>query len=235
MGQLPTHPELLEWLASDFRDGEQSLKKLHKLIVTSATYRQSSSGNAAFAKIDGANSYLWRMNRQKLEAEAVRDAVLQVAGKLDQKMYGPPYRDFVIEHPAHSPHYEYHLHDPNDPASFRRSIYRFLARSKPQPFMAALDCADPSVQVDRRIETLSPMQALAFFNDGFMLAMAKHLAERVAASGTRESQLKRAFQLAIGRLPTDDETGSLTAYAAEHGMANACRVILNLNEFVFID
>ena len=84
-------------------------------------------------KIDAGNVYLWRMNRRKLEAEAIRDAVLQVAGKLDPKMGGPSFQDFVIDQPAHSPHYEYHLHDPNDPKSHRRSIYRFIVRSQPQP------------------------------------------------------------------------------------------------------
>ena len=88
------------------------------------------------------------MNRRKLEAEAVRDAALAVAGKLDRTMYGPAFQDFVVEHPEHSPHYEYQLHNPDDPKAFRRAVYRFLVRSRPQPFMAVLDCADPSMQVD---------------------------------------------------------------------------------------
>ena len=150
MGQPPTHPELLDWLATDFRDGGQSLKSLHRLIVTSAAYRQSSAGDPRAESIDAGNAYLWRMSRRKLEAEAVRDAALAVAGKLDRTLYGPPFRDFVVEHPEHSPHYEYHLHDPADPKAFRRSVYRFLARSKPSPFMTVLDCADPSMQVDKR-------------------------------------------------------------------------------------
>jgi hypothetical protein len=235
MGQLPTHPELLDWLAAEFRDGGQSLKKLHRLIVTSATYRQSSNGNKRFETLDSDNAYLWRMNRRKLEAEAIRDAVLAVAGKLDLAMYGPAYRDFVVEHPEHSPHYEYQLHNPDDPKSFRRSIYRFLVRSKRQPFMSALDCADPSIQVDKRNETLSPLQALALYNDGFMLTMAAHLAERVSKEKGTDAQVAAAFQLAVGRAPTADELGSLREYTAKNGLANACRVILNLNEFVFID
>ena len=109
MGQLPTHPELLDWLALEFRDGGQSLKALHRLIVTSATYRQASASNPAAEAVDAGNSLLWRMNRRKLEAEAVRDAALQAAGQLDATMYGPAFRDFVVEHPEHSPHYEYEL------------------------------------------------------------------------------------------------------------------------------
>jgi hypothetical protein len=94
--------------------------------------------------------------------------------------------------------------------------------------MTVLDCADPSMQVEKRTETLSPLQALALFNNGFMLAMAKHLAERAGA-------VDRAFRLALGRAPTVGERQALEAYAKEHGLANACRVILNLNEFVFVD
>ncbi|HEX3148886.1 MAG TPA: DUF1553 domain-containing protein [Gemmataceae bacterium] len=228
MGQLPTHPELLDWLATEFRDGGQSLKALHKLIVMSATYRQVSLGNEQFDRIDSGNVYLWRMTRRKLEAEAVRDAALVVAGKLDRTMGGPAFQDFVVEHPEHSPHYEYHLYDPENPKSHRRSIYRFLVRSKPQPFMTVLDCADPSMQVEKRIETLSPLQALALFNNGFMLAMAKHMAARAG-------DVNEAFRLALGREPKVKERQVLEAYAKEHGLPNACRVILNLNEFVFVD
>jgi mono/diheme cytochrome c family protein len=228
MGQLPSHPELLDWLAAEFRDGEQSIKLLHRALVTSTTYRQSSGGNERFDKLDGDNVYLWRMTRRKLEAEAVRDAVLAVAGKLDRTMYGPAFRDFVVEHPEHSPHYQYHLHDPNDPKAYRRSVYRFLVRSKPQPFMTVLDCADPSMQVDKRTETMSPLQALALFNNGLMLTMSKHLAGR-------SKNVDDAFRLALGRAPSAQEREPLVSYGKEHGLANACRVILNLNEFVFVD
>jgi hypothetical protein len=232
MGGLPSHPELLDWLAAEFRDGGQSLKALHRLIVTSATYRQVSTGDPAKEDLDAANVFLWRMNRRKLEAEAIRDAALFVAGTLDTTMYGPAFRDFALEHPEHSPHYEYDKHDPDDPGCRRRSIYRFLVRSKPQPFMTALDCADPSMQVDRRTETLSPLQALALFNDGFLLAQAKHLAARV---GPAPDPVSAAFRLALGRSPTGPERDALATYSRDHGLANACRVILNLNEFVFVD
>jgi uncharacterized protein DUF1553 len=97
--------------------------------------------------------------------------------------------------------------------------------------MTVLDCADPSMQVDKRTETLSPLQALALFNNGFMLAQAKHLAERVQSRGGAAA----AFRLAIGREPTAAEREALDEYARQHGLANACRVILNLNEFVFVD
>ena len=179
MGALPTHPELLDWLAVEFRDGGQSLKKLHKLIVTSAVYRQSSAGNADLQKLDTDNRFLWRMNRRKLEAEEIRDSVLLVAGKLDLAMGGPGFQDFVVDKPDHSPHYEYQLHDPEDPKSHRRSVYRFIVRSQPQPLMSALDCADPSMQVGKRNESVSPLQALALLNNALMLTMSKHFAAKL--------------------------------------------------------
>ena len=237
MGAMPTHPELLDWLAVEFRDGGQSLKKLHKLIVMSHTYQQDSRiANSAAQLLDVDNRFLWRANRRRLEAESLRDAVLAVAGKLDTTMGGPSFQDFVIEHPEHSPHYEYHLHDPDDPKSHRRSIYRFLVRSQPQPFMTTLDCADPSLRVDKRNESLSALQALATLNNGFMVTMSRQCAERMATE-THDpgEQVDRMFQLALGRLPTADERQAMVEYAAQHGLANACRVVLNLNEFAFVD
>ena len=236
MGQLPTHPELLDWLAVEFRDQGQSLKKLHKLIVMSACYRQSSNVNDRAQAIDADNAYYARMNRRRLEAEAIRDSVLFVSGKLDEKLYGPAFQDFLIEKPEHSPHYQYHLHDPEDPRTHRRSVYRFLVRSQQQPFMAALDCADPSMQVDKRNETLSALQALALLNNGFMLSMSKHLAERLAkCSAESADHLRLAFRLCLARNPDEQELRMLVEYQRKHGLANACRLIFNLNEFTFVD
>ena len=236
MGRLPSHPELLDWLAAELRDNRQSLKVLHRLMVTSTTYRQSSASDEVFSKIDSGNVFLWRMNRRKLEAEAVRDAALAVAGKLDSRMSGPGFQDFVIEKPEHSPHYQYHLYDPENPNTHRRSVYRFLVRSQPQPFMTTLDCADPSMSVDKRNETLTALQALALMNNRFILTMAKHMAEHVErAAATPEARVELAFRNALGRDPTAAERDALVQYAKTHGLANVCRVILNLNEFVFVD
>ncbi len=236
MGQLPTHPELLDFLAVELRE-HQSLKKLHKMIVMSATYRQSSTVEPGMrSTLDGDNRYLWRQNRRKLEAEAVRDSILFAAGKLDLTMGGPSFQDFVVEKPEHSPHYQYHLFDPEDPKCHRRAVYRFVVRSKQQPFMAALDCADPSLAVDKRNETLSPQQALTLLNNKLAVAMAKHFAERVEKLAVNDAgRVGAAFRLALGREPTDKERDSLVGYIKEYGLANGCRVILNLNEFVFVD
>ena len=236
MGQRPTHPELLDLLAGELRT-HQSLKKLHQLIVTSAAYRRASTDDAANAKVDGENTGYWRGNRRKLTAEQVRDSMLFAAGKLNEDTPGgPSFQDFVIEKPEHSPHYEYQLHDAEDTKTHRRSIYRFVVRSRQQPFLAALDCADPSVAVDKRNSTLTPQQALATLNNQLALVMAKHLAVRIEKTGANsEARLEFAVQTLFQRRATDKERGLMIPYAEKHGWANAARVLLNLNEFVFVD
>jgi mono/diheme cytochrome c family protein len=243
-GALPTHPELLDWLAADFRASGGSLKRLHKQIVMSATWRQQSGpgfspggdGAKAPATLDANNALLWRQNRRKLEAEAVRDSVLAVSGKLDLTEGGPGWQDFVIEHPEHSPHYEYGLANPDDPKTWRRSIYRFIVRSQTQPWMTSLDCADPSIRVDKRNESLSALQALALLNNGFMLTQSRHFAERIQREAPDlAAQVERAHLLALGRAPTPAEREKLIAFAKANGLPNLCRVLLNLNEFTFVD
>ena len=165
----------------------------------------------------------------------MRDSLLAIAGQLDLQMGGPSFQDFIVTHPEHSPHYEYQLADPENPALHRRSIYRFLVRSQQQPFMSALDCADPSMLVDKRNQMLTPLQALAQLNNQLALAMAKHFAARVENSGDASAQITAAFRLAIQRHPSTDELAALAAYTNQHGLANTCRVILNLNEFAFVD
>jgi hypothetical protein len=235
MGGKPSHPELLDWLAVEFRDGEQSLKQLHRLIVNSATYRQVSRDNPAYARIDGGNRLLWRMNRRRLDAESIRDAVLAISGKLDLKMYGPGFRTFGFLD-DHSPHYKYEEYNPDDPAACRRSVYRFLVRSVPDPFMETLDCPDPSLRVEKRNESLTALQALALLNDKYMLRMAEHFAARVEKmSGDLPVRVAAAYRLALGHEPTAEENRVLLDYARKHGLANACRLILNTNEFSFVD
>ena len=236
MGKLPTHPELLDWLAIEFRDGGQSLKELHKLIVTSSVYRQSSAHHKQNSEIDSENVFLWRMNRRRLSAEEVRDAVLAVSGQLNDKMYGPGFQLFVIERPEHSPHYEYHKFDPSDPRSHRRSIYRFIVRSQPDPFMTTLDCADSSQSVAKRDETITALQALSLLNNSFMLQMSARFADRVSKRETDiDEQVRQGFRLATSREPSSRQLALLADYAREHGTDNLCRVLFNLNEFVFVD
>ena len=240
MGAQPTHPELLDWLAVRFRDNGQSLKQLHRLIVLSATYRQTSRPNPKSAipnpqSVDAGNRYLWRMNRRRLDAESLRDAVLSISGKLRPTMYGPGYDLFGFKN-DHSPHYHYAKHDVDDPRSHRRTIYRFIVRSVPDPFMETLDCADPSLNVPKRNTTITALQALALLNNKFMVRQAEHFAARIARENeSPRQQLSAAYQLAFGRSPRDDESRALLLYLKKHGLANTCRLLFNTNEFLFVD
>ena len=235
-GAQPTHPELLDWMAAELRDQGESLKRLHRLIVCSAVYRQVSRDNPAFDAIDADNRYLWRQNRRRLDAEAIRDSVLAVSGTLDRRMGGPGFDLFYFKD-DHSPTYDHT--DPakvDNPQVRRRTVYRFTVRSVPNPFMEALDCADPNLNTPARSQTLTALQALALWNDLFMVRQAQECAKRLEQSmPDPRAQVSAAYRLALGREPRDEEREALTVYAARHGLAHACRLLWNTNEFVFVD
>ena len=267
MGGRPTHPELLDWLALNFLENGGSVKKLHRLIVTSAVYRQASGvqysvssnrysvkGASALmvpteywklnteyfseaAAIDADNRYLWRMNRNRLDAESVRDAVLQISGKLDLTMGGPPVMQFALSPGIHvTPVVDYAKFDVDSPGSFRRSIYRFIFRTLPDPFMDTLDCADSSQLTPTRNISVTALQALAMLNDHFIVRQSEHFAERVRRMGQGlDAQIAAAYQLALNRAPSNEEARDLAAYARKHGLANLCRLIFNSNEFMFVN
>jgi hypothetical protein len=235
MGQLPTHPELLDWMAAQFRS-QPSFKNLSRLIVTSATYRQASQDHPRFQKLDADNSGYWTFSRRRLSAEEVRDSMLMVAGCLNETMGGPGFYLFQIDRPEHSPHFEYDKADPNDPATHRRSIYRFVVRSQPDPWITTMDGADCSQSVAKRDETITPMQALSLLNNDFTLMIARRLAERLEAEASdRAAQVRLGFERVCGRAPTEFEQQTLRKYADEFGLENLCRVLVNLSEFVFVD
>ena len=235
MGGRPTHPALLDWLAVWFRDRGGSLKSLHRLLVTSAVYRQASFHNAGNEVADGSNQFLWRMNRRRLDAESLRDAVLAVSGQLDRTMGGPSAEHFFFKD-DHSPIYDYARFDFASPAARRRSVYRFLVRSVQDPFMESLDCADPSLLVDKRSSTLTAVQALALLNDPLMVQQSEHFAARLRAhSRDLGGQVDYAYRLALGRPPDPEEARVLADYATRRGTANLARLIFNSNEFLFVD
>jgi Protein of unknown function (DUF1553) len=235
MGSPPTHPELLDWLAGEFLSHGQSLKWLHKQIVTSATYQQASTFRDDYAKIDSGNQFLWRMNRERLDAESLRDTILSVSGKLDLTMGGPGYDLFEFKDDF-SPHYYYDKYNVDDAKTLRRSIYRFIVRSVPDPLLETLDCADPSQSVPVRNTTITALQALSLLNNPFTLRMSELFAARLKQlSPEPAQQIDWAFRLALGRKPTSQETNLFEAHAAKYGMPNTCRVIFNSNEFMFVD
>jgi hypothetical protein len=233
MGLAPSHPELLDWLAVEFRDGGGSLKKLHRLLVTSAVYRQSSATRADCAATDAGNSYLWRMNRLRLDAEQVRDSILQASGKLDLKMGGPSVRQFTYDdpNPGVTPKVDYGKYDVDHPDNFRRAIYRWIYRTLPDPFMETLDCPDASQLTGSRNVSVTPLQAMAVLNDRFVVRQSDHLAARIAGP----AQIDSLYRLLLQRKPTEAEAAAVGAYAAKHGLSNAARFLLNSNEFMFLD
>jgi hypothetical protein len=223
MGSPPTHSELLDWLAFWFLDNGESIKNLHRLLLTSATYRQASSHNAAHAKIDGDNRFLWRMNRTRLDAEVIRDSMLFVSGNLDFKIGGPSTQNFYFKD-DHSPVYDYS----RGKVDSRRSIYRHIVRSVPDPFMDCLDAADPNLLTARRNSTLTALQALATLNNPFVVRQSEIFAGRV-------KDVRTAFEKTLSRAPTETEFQTFAAYTAKHGMTNACRLLFNSTEFMFAD
>ena len=159
-----------------------------------------------------------------------------VSGKLNLEMGGPGFYLFNLEQTAHSPHYYYHKFDPEDQKSHRRSVYRFVVRSQPNPFMTTLDCADSSQSTPRRNETLTALQALSLLNNKFTLSMSQQFAERLTneVSGM-ENQVRAGFELVTGRSPNTEEHRLLLEYADKHGTPNLCRSLFSLSEFAFID
>lgn len=239
MGATPTHPELLDALAIEFRDEGRSLKRLHRSIVTSATYRQSSrpSGSQESEERDSENQLLWRMNRLRLDAESVRDAVLAVADRLEYRMGGPSDRQFEMRPGIHvTPSVDYSKFDFDGPAGRRRSIYRFLFRTLPDPFMESLDCPAGDQMTPVRVNSVTVQQALALWNDAFMLRHCEHLAARLRSqSESIEDQVMDVFRWTLNRDATSSEREAFAAYAERHGLENLCRILFNSNEFVYVD
>jgi hypothetical protein len=250
MGALPSHPELLDWLAFWFVENGESLKKLHRLIVTSATYRQSpvavevtrltskekdQSLVTSPATIDSANRFLARMTRARLDAEQFHDTLLAISGDIDLTMGGPSVQQFAFKD-DHSPVYDYSRYDFGSAVGSRRSIYRFIVRSVPDPFMEALDCPDANTLTPVRNVTTTALQALATLNDTFVIRQCERFAARLEREcKTLDEQITRAYELALGRAPTEVELKKLTRHVHKHGLSSSCRVIFNSNEFMFID
>jgi hypothetical protein len=237
MGGTPSHPELLDWLAGWFLGHGGSLKQLHRLIVTSSAYTQSTAHDPEFAKVDADNRLLWRMNRTRLDAESIRDALLQMSGKLDLTMGGPSVKQFIESPGIHvTPNVDYLNFDVDDPAFHRRSVYRFVFRTLPDPFMETLDCPDASQLTPSRTVSVTALQALSMMNDAFLVRYSEHLAEKLAnGEGDPVAQVDKLYALLLSRPPTAGERRLVTEYAAKHGLANACRLLLNSNEFMFVN
>lgn len=235
-GSTPTHPELLDWLALQLRNAGGSLKDLHRIILNSQTYRQQSrheSGQFAVG-VDADNDFLWRQNSRRLTAEAIRDSVLAVSGKLNLKSGGPGFEDFSYTE-AYAPIYRYVVAD--QPELWRRSVYRYVVRTTPNEFLTTFDCPDPASFTPRRLTTTTPLQSLALLNNEFLIRQSDYFAKRVFAEVGEEisDQVIRCFLLAYSRKPNASELEISKHFVEEHGLFAFCRVILNSSEFLYID
>ena len=232
-GGRPSHPELLDWLASELVRSEWRLKALHRAIVLSSTYRQASTHDAEAAAIDADTTLLWRYPPRRLEAEAVRDAMLAVSGELNPAMGGPSFRPFTTT--SFNATF-YHPVDRDDPEFNRRTVYRMNVNSGKEPLLDAFDCPSPSVKTPTRGETITPLQALSLMNNSFVQRQADRLAERAleAAGGDLPAAVDRAYTRSLGRRPTDEERSRAVAAARDRGLASVCWALLNSSEFLYV-
>ncbi len=237
-GGRPSHPELLDYLAVRFVRGGWRAKDLHRLIMTSAAYRQASQVRDARAEaVDADNRLLWRFNRRRLDGEAVRDAALAASGALNRRMGGPSYRDMKVEFVSNNHGFTEPTNEFSD-ATRRRTVYRLWARSGGQPMLESLDCPDPSVMTPRRTLSITPVQALSMLNNVFMEQCADRFAKRAAKEAGDDDvpgQVERAYRLALCRPPTRDEAALAAPFVREHGLGQFCLVLFNANEFLFVN
>lgn len=245
IGEPPTHPELLDWLAHWFaHDANWSIKKLHRLILSSSTYQMSKADHPAYGEQDPRNTKFWRFPYRRLEVEAIRDSMLFASGQLRRPMGGP---GVYLEIP---PEVLAGNSDPNvvwpkfdEAASSRRTVYAFVKRALVVPFLEVLDVCDTTRSTELRNRTTIAPQALTLFNGDFVIRQARHLAERLKREAGDDSrlQIELAFRLTLGRTVTPAELKTMQSFLAEPASADEqklaleqlCRVILNLNEFVY--
>lgn len=234
-GGRPDHPELLEWLAAQFRAQGFRLKQLHRMIVTSETWKQQSQPSQQGLQQDAENTLLWRKSPQRLEAEAVRDAMLVATGLLDRTVGGQGYRDMRHFQFKGSNFYE-PLIEGSDDSAWRRTIYRFIPRGGTNPFLDTFDCPDPSSAAQVRPATTTPLQALSLLNNELVFRMADELAARIQreAGNSDRQQLQLLAELLWSRPLSEDELQGSLAFSANWGLPALCRVLLNSNEFLYV-
>ena len=233
MGARPTHPELLDWLAAELNESGWSLKQIHRLILNSATYRQSSAPRAECLTADAGTSLLWRFPPRRVEAEVIRDSILAVSGNLEPDMYGP---GFMLFHPNDNYSRNWIAKDEFGPGEFRRMIYALKLRMKDDAVFSAFDCPDAGQIMPARPRSTTPIQALNLLNSPFVAEQAEALAARLRrdVGDDPERQVDRLFRLAFGRGPDVEEAEGARELVAAQGLAALARGVFNANEFLFL-
>ena len=234
-GGLPSNPELLDWLATELSRNGHHLKPLHRLIVTSSAYRQTSMFDSEKNRLDAENKLLWRKSPTRLDAESIRDSILAVSGKLNPQRGGPSYRDVDIIDQNNGTTY-YSPFDRDDPLLDRRTIYRFNPRGGRSALLDCFDCPDPSAAAPQRSVTTTPLQALSLLNNDFVIRMAEAFGTRakIEAPNTLGEQIEWMFRTAYGRSVTNDELKAATKLAEQHGLSAVARAVFNSNEFIIV-
>lgn len=233
-GGLPSHPGLLDHLASRLVRSGWSLKALHRSILLSRTYRQASAFDRQAADLDADNRLLWRFPHRRLSGEAVRDSMLAVAGELNRSVHGPSFRPFEYGEPRGSLR-RYLLAERDTPATRRRTLYRMNVITAGDPMLEALDCPLPSVRSPRRRSTSTPLQALSLMNNTFVQQRARGFAARVRTSvGTPAERVRQAYRLALGRQPDAPEMAESLDLLQQHGLETLCWGLLNTSEFLYV-
>ena len=234
-GGNPSHPELLDWLATEFLRQNHSLKAMHKLMVTSATYRQSSAPVAESLAKDADNRLLWRMRKRRLEGEILRDLMLQAAGTLNLEIGGPGFSDYRVIDTGNGTTY-YEPFDSDAPELQRRSIYRFTPRGGETSMLDLFDCPDCATASPKRSSTTTPLQALSLWNGAMALRLAGNLARLIEKQHAGiPNQIDAAYQMTLGRPPTELERQKAGELAKKHGLRAVCRVLFNSNEFLTVE
>jgi hypothetical protein len=240
----PSHRELLDWLAYRFVKEKWSVKKMHRLMVTSSTYRQSSARDDPVAsEKDAGNTLLWRFRSRRLEAEAVRDAILAVSGRLNPEQFGLPIFPPLPGDIAETVKFSTSKWDVQyGPDGRKRSIYIYQQRTLSMPFLQVFDAVVCDTSRPRRRSSVTALQALSLYNGEFVNDEARFFAKRVAkaAGDDPDGRVRHAFLLAFSRPPTKDENGRMRAFlagaeSAEEGLVGLCRILFNANEFVYVD
>jgi hypothetical protein len=232
-GSKPSHPELLDWLASDLIEHGWSLKHLQWRILSSATWRQSGLPRSQALAVDAGSRLLWRFPPRRIEAEGIRDSILAVSGNLERARGGP---SFYLHEVDRENVYHYHPKEAFGPADTRRMVYAFKVRMEQDGIFGAFDCPDGSLVIPRRSVSTTPLQALNLFNSRFILDQSRTFADRLRreAGDQPESQVRAAWQLAFNRTPQPAEADEAMAFVRAEGLQAFCRGVLNANEFLFI-
>ncbi|MBI2826038.1 MAG: PSD1 domain-containing protein [Planctomycetia bacterium] len=233
-GGHPSHPELLDWLATELIERGWSVKAMHRLIMLSATYRQASRPVERAAAVDAGNHLLWRYPARRLEAEPIRDAILRASGRLVLDVGGPGYDAFE------SNNNYVHVYQPRQsfgPAEWRRMVYQLKPRVVQDATFGEFDCPDASQVAPRRNVSTTALQALNLLNSPFMVEQTREFAERVRteAGENVSAQARRAFRLALAREPDQEELARAVTLAEAHGVQALCRALYNASEFVYVD